>query len=291
VGPHHPYESGALYRERFRTSYRGDLDASPQTFAAIRNDKRQLNPLELAHIASLYDGEVAEVDARVGQLLAANRDLGLKDDTLVVFTADHGEMLYDRHFYFTHSEAIHSGVLDVPLIIALPGAVPQGQMIASVVESIDLAPTVLQLIGLEIPDWMLGRSLAPLVAAADEPDARGKGDIRVSDAPAAYAVMGNYVRSIRTARWLYIENHMPGRTLKFPIAAQELYALEADPRNRRNVVERHPEVASVLRSRLAAWWEASLEHAVPGTPAEFTPEARAELEALGYLDDSETSER
>jgi len=281
LGPHDPYDPGPIFFERFRTPYEGDLSGSRETLGRIRAEKRVLNASELAYLISLYDGDVAEVDSRVGRILDALRALDLESRTLVVFGSDHGELLYDRHYFFLHSEAIHSGVLDVPLIVALPGVVPEGREIAQVVESIDIAPTLLDLLGLEAPGWMRGRSLLPLVEGAP----RGPGSESL-DEPAAFAVMGAFIRSVRTARWLYIENDMPGRKLMFPIAARELYDLEADPRNQTNVVARHPEVAARLQRRLRSWWEESLDHVGSQAPVQATPEIEAELRALGYLEPS-----
>jgi len=224
-----------------------------------------------------------QVDARIRTVLDALDELDIASDTLVVFSSDHGEELYDHNSYFFHSWSIYESVLHVPLIFSFPGRLPRGKTVDAVVESIDLAPTMFELLGLPIPDDFEGTSLVPLFS--------GDGDASV-DLDAAYSELGPYIQSIRTDRWHYIYNprrlSSPGARVKdtgrkglFSIEREELYDLREDPGQKYNVVRDHPGVAAELRDRVLQWRgsEANQYRA-----HDLSPEVREELQALGYLD-------
>jgi len=105
-----------------------------------------------------YDGEVAYVDETLGRLLAALRDRGLMDETVVVLTGDHGESL-GEHGELTHGFLTYNPALWVPLIVAAPGLKPRRS--EEIVAHIDVFPTVCDLLGVPMPDGLEGRSLAP----------------------------------------------------------------------------------------------------------------------------------
>jgi arylsulfatase A-like enzyme len=282
MGPHDPYEPAPEYRERYDTGYRGPLDGSHDPLHAIHTERLQLTAGELGHVVSLYDAEIAEVDARIGRVLAALDELGLTDDTLVAFTSDHGEELYGRYSYFFHSWSIYDSVLKVPLILSAPRQLPRDTTVDTVVESIDLAPTVLEVLGIPVPSSYEGRSLVPLIAGDEETSA---------NPGAAFAELGPYIQSIRTDRWHYVYNprelsspgsrhNDAGRRGVFDIAREELYDVREDPAQLHNVADRHPEVVAELRDRLLRWRGSTVN---PYRAQELDPAVRKELEMLGYL--------
>jgi arylsulfatase A-like enzyme len=116
----------------------------------------------------VYFGLITEVDAHIGRVVQFLKDSGQYDDTLLIVTADHGEMLGDRHCWskFTpHDAAFHT-----PLIIRQPGNADRaGAVVTTPVETIDITPTILDWVGQDIPNAMDGRSLLPLLA--DQPPA------------------------------------------------------------------------------------------------------------------------
>ena len=242
-----------------------------------------LSQKELAHIVSLYDEEVAAVDQRVGELLAEIDTAGLRDDTLVIVTGDHGEELYEHGFYFFHVWSIYDSVLHIPLVMRLPDRLPAGRAVSEAVESIDIAPTILSLLGLPRPERFEGDDLASRISAV----AKG-GD----DEAAAFSELGTEIFSLRTRRWHYIYNpkgfSSPADTALdtghrgwFWLAEEELYDLDADPREARNLAAKLPERARILRERLLAW----MAGAPPNPPSpEIGRATRAELEALGYVE-------
>jgi len=113
-------------------------------------------------LRSIYFGLITEVDAHIGRVVKFLKDSGQYEDTLLIVTADHGEMLGDRHCWskFTaHDAAYHT-----PLIIRQPGNQDRaGAVVTEPVETIDITPTILDWVGQDVPNAMDGRSLLPLL--------------------------------------------------------------------------------------------------------------------------------
>ena len=105
------------------------------------------------------------IDDNVGRMLEALEHTGQVDNTLVIFTSDHGEMLGD-HGLLLKGCRFYEGLVHVPLILRWPGQIPAGQTSDALVELTDLAPTLLEAAGLEVPRHMAGRSLLPLLRGA-----------------------------------------------------------------------------------------------------------------------------
>jgi len=136
-------------------------------------------PLDLDYYISQYDGEIAYTDHWVGALLAGLRELELSDRTLVVFASGHGESLGEHDYYFEHGLFPYEPSARIPLIVSFPGVAARGARDSTVVESVDIMPTVLDLLGLEVPSTCQGESLVPAVPALTTPtqgrDGRGAG--------------------------------------------------------------------------------------------------------------------
>lgn len=283
-GPHQPYSPPAEYAERFATGYAGELDGTTRSLFPIVLERRELAKEQLDHVVSLYDGEIAHVDTLVGRVLARLDALDLAERTLVVFTADHGEELFQRRHYFFHHCSIYDSVLHVPLVMRLPGVLPAGRVVESLAESADVAPTLYELLGVDKPRGVEGESLV----------ARMRGEVDGADDGQAFAELEGSIYSVRTGRWRYVENprgHAPqGPPYRFAdderrhgyrIAPVELYDHAADPLELHDVSAAEPEVVRRL-SKLLEEWKARHPEAPPG-PAP-SPETRAELRALGYVD-------
>src|SRR5262249_34924003 len=110
---------------------------------------------------SLYDGEIAFVDEQIGRLRDAVRRESLESHTIFVVTADHGESL-GQHDEETHSYTVYDSALHVPLIVAAPGALPAGSRVDTTVASIDVVPTLLDLLDLPKKADAQGVSRVPL---------------------------------------------------------------------------------------------------------------------------------
>jgi choline-sulfatase len=213
-----------------------------------------------------YDAEVAYTDAIVGRLLAG-LPAGALERTLIMIAADHGESLGD-HGERTHGVFIYDVTMRVPWIIwGGHRRIPPGSSDA-LVRLVDLAPTTLDLVGVNSPPEFEGRSIVPAVGG------------RASETPAAYleAMDANLTRNWAPLTGVVTRTH---KLIDLPIP--ELYDLSVDPKEATNVFSREPErartLSALLRDTSAGF------HARPAAAEKTTlnAEARQRLQALGYV--------
>ncbi len=203
-----------------------------------------------------YEAEVAAADAVVGDLVAELKRLGTYDDALVVLLSDHGEGLMD-HGEGAHGIFVYPEVLQVPLMVKLPGAARAGTAVEEPVQLIDVLPTVLEVLGLDEPEGLEGSSLlGPL---------DGREIYSETYYPRLHLGWSDLASLIR-GRFQYVEAPEP-----------ELYDLARDPGATRNVLRENRRVYSELRERMKDF-RRPLE-----MPTEEDPETLAKLAALGYL--------
>ena len=225
-------------------------------------------PYDQLYADDLYNGEIAYADSRVGFLLDHLESLGVLDRTLVVMTADHGEGL-GEHNELTHAVLAYNSTLHVPLIIRPPrGAAPPGTVVDTRVTTVDIAATILDLLGIEAPDTFQGRSLAPLW-----------GEQAGSPPTTTYA---ENISSRLTHGWgeLRVLYDGPYKYIHGP--RPELFDLETDPGEMDNLAASRPEDVVRLRDTLRGFLKT---HAVAGVsaPEEIADDVRRRLESLGYL--------
>jgi arylsulfatase A-like enzyme/Tfp pilus assembly protein PilF len=219
-----------------------------------------------------YDGEIAYVDEIVGKLTKYLKSHQLYDRSTIVLLSDHGEGLGDHgeqeHGLFVYEEAIH-----IPLIIKQEGNAAAGRRVKDIVQHVDLAPTMLELVKAPIPGQLHGRSLKPLLD--------GTGTIEpvpvYSEALyARYHFGWSELTALTDDRYRYI---------KAP--REELYDLARDPDERNNIAEERAQARQAMRSVL----ERLTADAKITAPVEVSTEARERLQALGYVGaQSEVSE-
>lgn len=197
---------------------------------------------EWSPLVSRYLGEISLLDAQVGRLLATLDRLGLAQDTLVIYTTDHGDLcgghgMIDKHFI------MYDDVVRVPLLMRWPGWIPPGSRCeAFVSHSIDLAATFCEVAGVPVPTTFQGRSLVPLLNGA----ADGRADIFTTYHGNQFGLYSQ--RMVRDRRWKYVWN---------ATAEDELYDLGSDPAELRNLATdaRYAAELRRLRRRLVAWME------------------------------------
>jgi arylsulfatase A-like enzyme len=165
--PHAPYTPPSPFAGRFDP---GGPGPAPDRYPAYSgmlpwDEGSPLVPDALARLRAAYDGEVATADAAVGRLLGELDRRGLLDDALVCVTADHGEEFYE-HRAWGHGHSLHPEVVRVPWILRLPGRAHAGRRVAGAVSSVDIAPTLLDLLGIVLPDPVREPSGISLAASA-----------------------------------------------------------------------------------------------------------------------------
>lgn len=284
MAPHAPYEPPEQLVEAFDDGpYDGPYDGTNATLDPVTVDRVDLAPRDLAHIRALYAAEVNKVDRMIRRLLAALDQSGKRDETLVVFTADHGEEVYDHQYYFYHSNSPYRTVVGVPLIFSLPGVIPAGRRVEHPVSLVDVLPTLLGL--LQVPYDSFGTDASPRGV-----DLRPTLFGRDRSPPRTYvhSQIMDRIYSVRTDRWAFIRNEsgfMPRSVPEageFHIAPRELYDLEVDPKELRNVIDEHPEVAERLEMAMDGWL-VGLDRSRPRTAPKLPPERLKELRELGYI--------
>jgi arylsulfatase A-like enzyme len=159
---HFPYAAPAPYYGRFtRPQYRGRFKYhKPVSLESEAPPDEE----DIAQIRGLYDGAVSSVDDAVGRVLGALADEGLAENTIVIVTADHGEMLYENGHGIGHGDHLFGDeATHVPLLILDPRH-PGAHRVPGIVRDVDLAPTLYELAGVPAPADLDGRSLAPALA-------------------------------------------------------------------------------------------------------------------------------
>jgi arylsulfatase A-like enzyme len=128
--------------------------------------KRVASERDLDHLRALYAGDVHATDAEVGRLLARLDELGLKEDTLVIVTSDHGDEFFE-HGAIGHRRTLCEEVVRIPLLLRLPGVLPSGVAVGGLVSNHDVFGTVLELLGLPAVPGAPSRSMVPLIRGED----------------------------------------------------------------------------------------------------------------------------
>lgn len=261
--PHQPYVPPAPYDELFD----GDFDGRRIVDPAIRRHW-PISERERENMMARYDGAIRYLDDALARLFARLDAMGVRDETLVVITSDHGEEFQD-HGGWLHGRTLYEETTRVPLLVSFPPLVPATVEVDALVSLMDVLPTILDVVDLPHPDGLQGRSLLPLLGGADE-----------ADAPRGLLLDGT-----KSERMAYVEGtwKLARRVMPDGEVRLALYDLAADPGESVNLAGRRKDVAD----RLLAEMEAAIERY---RAVELTSEstrldgAVAErLRELGYL--------
>jgi len=249
MDPHAPYLPPAPYDRLF---YQGDeFDPSNKSmdpvwafgpFAEFFKSWMPPGVTDKDYIIAQYDGEVAYMDACIQHILQLVDELGLRDDTIVVVTSDHGETLYDHTVWFDH-HSMYDPTLVVPMIYRWPGHVPTGRRVRGTCTLVDIVPSLLELMDCQ-----------------DEIEKRGcdgKSVFRIERGEVAANYSELYItectwmrkHGLRTPEWKLIEALEPDFH-GFP--KRELYNLVDDPTEYHNIAKQEPEMCRTLRNRMMA---------------------------------------
>ncbi|MHB0875037.1 MAG: sulfatase [Anaerolineae bacterium] len=231
--PHEPWDPPARFDVYRDPSYHGKRLIMPMGGPYTN----WATPEEVRDIRGLYAGEAAFVDDCLGRLFQAMERLGYLEDSAVLIVADHGHPLGDHGKFLKGGDRLHSELLKVPFLLRLPGGRGGGRHSEALVQFHDVLPTLLDLMGLSNDTGaMHGRSFRPVV----------EGD---TDEYRDAIVVGYHEgadRCIRNRRWSLV--------LRPPGEPDELYDLQSDPGERRNLIDEERQQAEALARRFGPYF-------------------------------------
>lgn len=233
--PHAPYLPPEPYRSRF--AQQPNPGGMINTVWDMDHIYVPMTPEQLQSEIDAYDGAIAYVDTYIGNLLEELQKRGLAENTMVVLTADHGE-LFGEHGLLEHTNSLYREVIHVPLIVWWPGHVPTGTRVVVPVSNASIPATILGLIGEDRQLSIPGPSLAPLweMQENDRDWPYPLAELaKIPWVPVQHLSAHGAMKSAITPRWHYIEHESLG---------PELYDWLVDPHETNNLAE-HSEVQAV----------------------------------------------
>lgn len=178
VDPHHPFDPPKPYDSLYDpdelekpVAMEGELSDKPphfkkaQTAKGFSNEKydyRRLTSHQWGQIKAAYYGMITLIDDNIGRILEALKERGIEEDTVILFTNDHGELLGDHGLLFK-GPFHYDSIIKAPMILKWPGVIPQGSRYSQVTEHVDIMPTLLEFAGVRPPYGVQGSSMAPIL--------------------------------------------------------------------------------------------------------------------------------
>ncbi len=242
--PHTWYNSPPPYDTLYDPTYTGTLTAE------VYRDGQDIvagnivpTERDVQHLLALYDGDITYWDFYFDEMMAYLESVGLLENSIIVLTSDHGEM-FGEHGQWTHRNSLYEEVLRVPLMIRYSGHISAGLVISHPVQTIDIAPSILDWIGLPIPSHLEGKSLRSLISGNDIPQTRDlfaeMDAITDPDAPGYWLAPRYEIRSVRREGWKYIHHiGLPNADQLYQLQPASLFETE-------NLLPDEPDTAESL---------------------------------------------
>jgi arylsulfatase A-like enzyme len=255
MDPHDSYDPPKEFRDKLAAKvkpelgfvrYRGDKRKTISSNEFVRDVAPRLSQQDWRQMLDLYDAELAYLDAQIGELLAALKERGLLDNTIVVITSDHGE-LFGEHGLANHFKTLSDEETHIPLFLRYPPGVPAGRRVQAPVQLRDILPTVLELAGIESAAPMDGQSLVALTGSSTGEATGARHETvgylhRPVDKEYPFTASGHLL-GLRTPQEKYVWSST---------GKHEYYDLSADPAGQKNL---HGQAAgeAQMAERLAQW--------------------------------------
>ncbi|MFO8056689.1 MAG: sulfatase [bacterium] len=266
---HGPYYSPPGYIDRYKTDARLKRVMESRNQAPTFTYKGRVWPTATG--INQYDGGIRFIDDELAGFWEFLQERGLYDDCFILVTSDHGEGL-NEHGTYVHGDNVHEEAVRIPVIMRFPDGRYSGREVHSLVNIMELAPTVLDALNLTSLPRAKGRSLVPLIRGeADAKDRSIMLETRVKEKAEDEEAPPPVSFGVATARWKYIVTEE---------GEESLYDLLHDPHELENVASSYPEVLERLRRELR-----KLKKRYPAYKPEqekISAEMKKRLKALGY---------
>ena len=236
--------------------------------------ERKLTDKERQHIVSQYDGGIAYEDFYIGKLIARLKKAGMFENTLIIITSDHGETFGRRNF-MQHGNSVYQNEVKVPLLIKYPNS-NQKTVVEKYVSGVDLMPTVLDVLGYEIPGDIQGVSLL-------KPEGLNNRNI-ISESFGARRNLRYHKRFYRIQRAIFSDSM---KFITSTSGTQELYDLSKDPEEKKNIYRSDDSTSEKLKAELNQWFK-DVSEDIPSrngsAPRKKSDKGALDrLKALGYI--------
>lgn len=269
-----PYDCPEPFVSRFVSSLQSDFDGCRdgrcateylrwlnQQTAEGQSAADLVSAADLEFIMGLYDGCITYVDHQIESLMSHLQRLGIYDSSLIVITSDHGESFLE-HERFLHQQGLYDTITRIPLIIKMPKMRHAGSRVPHLSATVDLLPTILDVLSIPPPEQTQGHSLLPTF----------RDNVSVQDEVYIF-------QAVRTLEWKWIRPR------------QELFRPRDDPYETNNIRAQQPDTVRALDQALqhALDWTAAARLSGPGdgSPVGLTGGELERLRALGYAEDAE----
>lgn len=233
-----------------------------ETLAKVLNHPGGLTERDLQHLQDVYNRRLTDTDRVIGELAQQLADLDLTGKTLLVITADHGEQFLEHGRLVHGGDAFYNELIHIPFVISNPRLYPETTTASTPMTSIDFAPTLLDLMGLDIPDVYQGESLAN----------------RLDEDRVVFSTDGRTWKA-QSREWSYIVSEKLGR--------EELYNLANDPGETIDLAEEEPEIVEIGRRQVLQMIAECSQHpylAINVDEIEMPDDQKERLRSLGYIE-------
>jgi arylsulfatase A-like enzyme len=226
-----------------------------------------LKEKDLNHLISQYDGAISYEDLYISNLISRLKEMGLYENSLIIITSDHGEAFGSRNL-IGHGVSVYQDQVRVPLIIKYPN-INEGRVVDEIADSVDLMPTILDVLGYGIPEDTQGRSLIKITR-----EARAV----LSESYPSGNILDIDKRFDRVERAIFLR---PYKFISSTAGKKELYNIQNDPQEMEDLYQSAHNVAGELDARLGNW----IKGAVTEDPSQFKLDSDTmdRLKALGYV--------
>jgi arylsulfatase A-like enzyme len=236
----------------------------------VLKQERKIRPEEYRHLISQYDGGIAYLDFHIGNLIDHLKNLGLYENTLIIVTSDHGEAFGERDL-FEHGISVYQDLVHIPLIIKYPNS-GQKMIVQNFVSVVDILPTVMEVLGDEVPIGCPGRSLTKSSLENEK--------IVISEEFPKGAAVNWHPRFNKISRAIYSGTF---KYISSTSGERELYDLSQDANETNNLSNENDDLALELETMLENWLASVKDEYKSTTKTKMDAETYDRLKSLGYI--------